>query len=167
MGRDDYGPWTDEISEANTFFDLEIYDNHRLIYSAHQIADSHHRGDSATRQVSGPALDSSGRPIMLVTRSNTVSGCATTPALTWMRGYVGTNASEMPAFVRGFAALENKVPIENVVAMRPVIDKSCPIFALMSFWSRRRLQALRLTKRRRPGKANAASTRAPFVVPTS
>ena len=107
MGRDDYGPWTDEISEANTFFDLEIYDNHRLIYSAHQIADPHHR-------VSQP-LDKCQDLHWTVRPSYHVGGKIKYGE--WMRyyisanldeGHVGTKASEMPAFLRGFAVLKTK-----------------------------------------------------------
>ena len=105
MGRDDYGPWTDEISEANTFYDLEIYDNHRLIYSAHQIADPHHR-------VSQP-LDKCQDLHWTVRPSYHVGGKIKYGE--WMRyytsanldeGHVGEKASETPAFLRGFAFLK-------------------------------------------------------------
>jgi len=107
MGRDDYGPWTDDISEANTFYDLEIYDNLRLIYSAKQIADPHH-------QVTQP-LDNCQELYWTVRPSYHVDDKIKYGE--WMRyytsenmneGYVGTEASEMPAFVRGFALLKTK-----------------------------------------------------------
>jgi len=105
MGRDDYGPWTDDISEATTFFDLEIYDNHRLIYSANHIADSYHL-------VTQP-LDRCRDLYWTVRPSYHVGGKIRYGE--WMRyyksvnqdeGHVGTKASEMPAFLRGFAVLE-------------------------------------------------------------
>lgn len=105
MGRDSYGPWTDEITEANTFFDLEIYDNQRLIYSAQQIADSHHQ----VTQPLGKCQDLH----WTVRPSYHVGGKIRYGE--WMRyytsaslneGYVGTKASETPAFLRGFALLK-------------------------------------------------------------
>jgi hypothetical protein len=107
MGRDDYGPWTDEISEANTFYDLEIYDNHRLIYSAKQFADPRHEVTQPLNHCQ--ELRWTVRPSYHVDDKIKYGE--------WMRyytsanmneGYVGTKASEMPAFLRGFAVLKTK-----------------------------------------------------------
>ena len=105
MGRDSYGPWTDQITEANTFFDLAIYDNQRLVYAAEQIADSHHQ----VTQPLGKCQDLH----WTVRPSYHVGGKIRYGE--WMRyytsanldeGYVGTKASETPAFLRGFAMLK-------------------------------------------------------------
>jgi len=41
-GGDSYGSWTDEIDETNIFYDIEIYDTHRLLYSSKQIPEPSH-----------------------------------------------------------------------------------------------------------------------------
>jgi hypothetical protein len=42
LGGDSYGSWTDEINESNTYYDVEIYDTHRLVYSSKQLPDPVH-----------------------------------------------------------------------------------------------------------------------------
>ena len=42
LGDDSYGSWTDEIDESNVFYDIEIYDAHRLLYSSKQIPEPSH-----------------------------------------------------------------------------------------------------------------------------
>ena len=42
LGGDSYGSWTDEIDESNTYYDIEIYDAQRLLYSSKQIPEPSH-----------------------------------------------------------------------------------------------------------------------------
>ena len=42
LGGDSYGDWVEGIDADDAFFDLEIYDGPELVYSAKEIAESHH-----------------------------------------------------------------------------------------------------------------------------
>jgi len=104
LGRDLYPPWAVSFNENHTWYDLEIYDDHRLVYSAMNIAEPRH-------QVTKPL--SNCKDLRWTVRPSYRSG-ATIKYGEWMRyhtsveldeGYVGTKASETPAFTRGFAVL--------------------------------------------------------------
>ncbi len=41
-GGDSYGSWTDTIDESDIFYDVEIFDNRRLVYSEEQVPDPRH-----------------------------------------------------------------------------------------------------------------------------
>jgi hypothetical protein len=105
MGRDAYGPWTSAINEDNTFYDLEIYDERHLVYSAKELPETHH--DIPV------SLDGCNRLWWTVRPSYYVGGKVRFGE--WMRfytrmglddGHVGTNASDVPAFLSGFARLD-------------------------------------------------------------
>lgn len=42
LGDDSYGSWVKEIDESDISYDVEIYDSHRLVYSASRVPDPHH-----------------------------------------------------------------------------------------------------------------------------
>ena len=42
LGDDTYGSWTDEINTDSVYFDLEIYDAHRMVYEMKQLSGSQH-----------------------------------------------------------------------------------------------------------------------------
>ncbi len=107
LGDDLYGSWADAIDAENVFYDVEIYDMHRLVYSAKQIQASRH------------------------TVAGTLEGCKTyrwsvRPSYhvgndikfgEWMRfssdtytakANVGKKASQAPAYIQDFASLKIK-----------------------------------------------------------
>jgi hypothetical protein len=105
LGGDSYGAWTDEIDESDIYYDVEIYDLHRPVYSRQQIQDPRH-----TVTVELDACQSyrwSVRPSYHVDgdirygewmRSDTATG----------NGNVGMKASKAPAYIQDFAALDIK-----------------------------------------------------------
>jgi hypothetical protein len=105
LGGDIYGAWTDEIDESDIYYDVEIYDLHRPVYSRQQIQDPRH-----TVAVELDACQSyrwSVRPSYHVDgdirygewmRSDTATG----------NGNVGKKASKAPAYIQDFAALDIK-----------------------------------------------------------
>jgi len=104
MGRDMYPPWMVAFTEDDTWYDLEIYDKQRLVYSARNIEEPRHQ---VTRSLGNC------RELRWTVRPHYRNG-ATIKYGEWMRfhtsvdldeGHVGTTASEMPAFLRGFAVL--------------------------------------------------------------
>lgn len=105
LGGDLYGPWAIAIDTANIAFDVEIYDNDRLVYAASQIRATEH------------ALDMELEPCQTyrwsVRPTYHVDGDIKFGA--WMRrdagqrtgnGAVGISASEAPAYTYDFATLE-------------------------------------------------------------
>lgn len=42
LGGNDYGAWADALGEADIDYDIEVYDNHRLVYSHKQASDPMH-----------------------------------------------------------------------------------------------------------------------------
>jgi hypothetical protein len=107
LGDDSYASWADAIDAADVFYDVEIYDMHRLVYSAQQIQASRH------------------------TVAGTLEGCKTyrwsvRPSYhigsdvkfgEWMRfssdtysamANVGRKASEAPAYIQDFPSLKIK-----------------------------------------------------------
>jgi hypothetical protein len=104
-GSDTDPIWASSIDAANIFFDIEIYDLHRPVYSRQDIQESRH---TVTAQLDPcQTYRWSVRPSYHVDgeirygewmRSNTVSG----------NGNEGTHASAVPAYLDGFATLEIK-----------------------------------------------------------
>jgi len=103
LGSDSYGAWADEIDESDIYYDVEIYDLHRPVYSRQQIQEPRH-----TVSVELDACQSyrwSVRPSYHVDgdikygewmRSDTATG----------NGNVGKKASKAPAYIQDFAALD-------------------------------------------------------------
>jgi hypothetical protein len=107
MDGDAYGSWTKAINEGNTFYDFEIYDERRLVYSARQLPETHHEVTVS--------LDACKDYWWTVRPSYHIGKNVRFGE--WMRfysrvdladGHAGTSASDVPAFLRGFAKLETR-----------------------------------------------------------
>lgn len=107
LGGDSYGAWTRKIDKDNIYYDLAIYDERRLVYSAEHITEPRHDVEIALEGCE--TFRWSVRP------SYHVDG--KTKFGEWMRfhsditlgeGHLGTKASETPAYSRGFALLKTK-----------------------------------------------------------
>ena len=107
LGGDSYGAWADEIDESNIYYDVEIYDMHRPVYSAQNIQDPRH--------TVAMTLDACHSYKWSVRPSYHVDGDIKYGA--WMRsnagvggnnGNVGEKASKGPAYSQNFASLEIK-----------------------------------------------------------
>lgn len=107
LGDDSYGAWTDELNSDDISYDVEIYDNQRLVYSAKRVAKPSH--EVAEELEACKSYRWSVRPSYRVGSgikfgewmrfsSNTYSGKAN----------VGKKASEAPAYTQDFALLEIK-----------------------------------------------------------
>jgi hypothetical protein len=110
LGDDTYPPSSVAFGEGDTFYDLEIYDRHRLVYVARYIPDPIHTVEQPL-----PGC----RELRWTVRPSFYAGNVVRFG-EWMRhytnvylneGYVGTEASETPAFTRGFAVLT--IPCET------------------------------------------------------
>ncbi|MFQ6004861.1 MAG: hypothetical protein ACE5OQ_05090 [Woeseia sp.] len=112
-GDDSYGAWTDTIDESDIFYDVEIYDLHRLVYSEKQVPEPRHTIDME--------LDACQTYRWSVRPSYHVGGDIKFGE--WMRfdpeidtdtetdsevGIIGRNASEAPAYIQDFALLKIK-----------------------------------------------------------
>jgi hypothetical protein len=109
LGGDSYGSWADAIDESDIYYDVEIYDNHQLVYAEKQVQDSVH-----TLEFEIEACKTyrwSVRPSYHID-SDIKYG-------EWMRfnsdtdadtvdGISGNKASEAPAYIQDFASLEIK-----------------------------------------------------------
>jgi hypothetical protein len=109
LGGDSYGAWVNGIDESKIYYEVEIYDTHRLIYAEKQVQDPYH-----TLEFEIEACKTyrwSVRPSYHVdndikfgewmrvdpesdTETNTVKGIA------------GKKASEAPAYIQDFASLK-------------------------------------------------------------
>ena len=110
-GDDSYGSWTDVIDESDIYYDVEIYDKHRLVYAEKQVPDAQH-----TLEFDIDACKSyrwSVRPSYHIGTDIKFGE--------WMRfdsepddesdngkGSVGRNASEAPAYIQDYASLNIK-----------------------------------------------------------
>jgi len=106
-GSGSSGSWAASVSENDTLYDLEIYDRQRLVYSARQLPEAHH-------EISEP-LDACKAYWWTVRPSYIVGGRVRQGE--WMRFYtrldlqdgrIGDNASQLPAFLGGFAELKTR-----------------------------------------------------------
>lgn len=106
-GSDSYGSWASEIDESDIFYEVEIYDMHRRIYSAKQIPDPSH-----TVGIELPCKT----PLRWSVRPSYHVG-GDTKYGEWMRfnvdadsgnGNVGKNIAEAPAYLYDFASLQIK-----------------------------------------------------------
>ena len=105
FGGDSYGAWADEIDESDIYYDVEIYDLHRPVYSRQQVQDPRH---TVTME-----LDACQSYRWSVRASYHVDGDIKYGE--WMRsdtatgnGNVGKKASKAPAYIQGFAVLDIK-----------------------------------------------------------
>jgi hypothetical protein len=105
LGDDSYGSWVDAIDANHLYYDVEIYDMHRLVYSARQIQASRHTiagtlEDCKTYRWSVRPSYPVGSDIRfgewMRFSSDTSSAMAN----------VGRKASEAPAYIQDFASLK-------------------------------------------------------------
>ena len=107
LGDDLYGSWTDAIGPANIYYDVEIYDKHRMVYEMKQIADTRH-----TLVYELEACQSyrwSVRPTYHIgddIRIGEWMQYAVTPDPEFGKGIIGRDAAVAPAYIQNFAALE-------------------------------------------------------------
>jgi len=108
-GGESYGAWTDTIDESDIFYDVEIFDNHRLVYHEEQVPDARHT--VAFELDPCQTYRWSVRPAYHVDGEIKFGE--------WMRfspesdteketkkGIFGKRASEAPAYIQDFALLE-------------------------------------------------------------
>ena len=107
LGDDAYGSWTDSIGPGDIYFDLEIYDNHRIVYEMKEIAESQHtlvyeldpcktyRWSVRPTYYIGDDVRY-GEWMQYTAKSEGEIG----------KGIVGRNAASAPAYTQNFAALE-------------------------------------------------------------
>ena len=107
LGDDSYGSWTKEIDESDISYDVEIYDGHRLVYSAKRVPDPRHA--VAEELDCNKTYRWSVRPAYQI-GSDTKFG-------EWMRfssdthtakANVGRQATVAPAYIQDFASLKLK-----------------------------------------------------------
>lgn len=107
LGDDAYGTWTDAISAANTFYDVEIYDKHRMVYEMKQLSGTQH-----TLVYELEACQTyrwSVRPTYHIgddIRIGEWMQYASTSETEIGKGIVGRDAAVAPAYIQNFAALE-------------------------------------------------------------
>ena len=107
LGDDAYGSWTDSIGPGDIYFDLEIYDNHRIVYEMKEIGESQHtlvyeldpcktyRWSVRPTYYIGDDVRY-GEWMQYTAKSEGEIG----------KGIVGRNAASAPAYTQNFAALE-------------------------------------------------------------
>ncbi len=107
LGDDAYGTWTDAINAANTFYDVEIYDAHRMVYEMKQISETQHTlvyelDPCQTYRWSVRPTYRIGEDIRIGEWMQYRSGEGTEIG----KGIVGRDAAAAPAYVQNFASLE-------------------------------------------------------------
>lgn len=107
LGDDAYGTWTNAISTANTFYDVEIYDAHRMVYEMKQISETQHTlvyelDPCQTYRWSVRPTYRIGDDVRIGEWMQYAS--ATTTEIG--KGIVGRDAAAAPAYVQNFALLE-------------------------------------------------------------
>ena len=111
LGGDSYASWTDAIDESDIYYEVELYDKHRLIYAEKQVPDPHH-----TLEID---IDPCKTYRWSVRPSYHVDGKVRYGE--WMRiepdpeaeptpddAIIGRNASTAPAYIQDFATLDIK-----------------------------------------------------------
>ncbi len=107
LGDDTYGTWTDAINAANTFYDVEIYDAHRMVYEMKQISETQHTlvyelDPCQTYRWSVRPTYRIGDDIRVGEWMQYSSESETEIG----KGIVGRDAATAPAYVQNFASLE-------------------------------------------------------------
>ena len=107
LGDDAYGSWTDNIGSNDVLFDLEIYDNHRMVYEMKQIAGSEH---TLVYELDPcKTYRWSVRPTYTIGEDVRLGGWMQYTAKSEAeigKGIVGRNAAIAPAYIQNYAALE-------------------------------------------------------------
>jgi len=109
LGGDSYGPWASAIDESDIYYDVEIYDMHRLVYAEKQVPDPHHTLEfeidaCKTYRWSVRPSYHRGNDIKFGEWMRFESDSDTDPG----NGSVGRKASEAPAYIQDFALLKIK-----------------------------------------------------------
>ncbi len=111
LGGDSYGSWAIVIDESDIYYDVEIYDMHRLVYAEKQVEDPTHTLEfeidaCKTYRWSVRPSYHLGTDIKfgewMRFRSDSDTDTDTG------KGSVGKKASEAPAYIQDFALLEIK-----------------------------------------------------------
>ncbi len=107
LGDDAYGTWTDAINATNTFYDVEIYDAHRMVYEMKQVAATQHTlvyelDPCQTYRWSVRPTYRIGDDIRVGEWMQYASESETKIG----KGIVGRDAATSPAYIQNFASLE-------------------------------------------------------------
>lgn len=107
LGDDAYGTWTDAINAENTFYDVEIYDTHRMVYEMKQISETQHTlvyelDPCQTYRWSVRPTYRIGDDIRIGEWMQYSSDTETEIG----KGIVGRDAATAPAYIQNFASLE-------------------------------------------------------------
>jgi hypothetical protein len=106
LGGDSYGAWTEAIDETTTFYDVEIYDTKRLVYSGNDIPDPAHAVAATLEPCK--TYRWSVRPVYRLDGAVRLGEWMRKPA-SGKRGagleMSGRNAAKAPAYVEDFATL--------------------------------------------------------------
>ena len=111
LGGDSYGPWANAIDESAIYYDVEIYDTHRLVYAEKAVPDPHHKlefdidGCKSYRWSVRPSYHI-GSDIKFGEWMRFNSG--SDDELANEKGIAGRKASEAPAYIQDFALLKIK-----------------------------------------------------------
>jgi hypothetical protein len=115
LGGDEYGPWTESIDESAIYYDVEIYDQHELVYAENQVPDPRHMlvyeiEPCKTYRWSVRPSYRVGSSIkfgewMRFTADSASDADSETEVI---KGIVGRKASAAPAYIQDFASLEIK-----------------------------------------------------------
>ncbi len=113
LGGDSYGSWTDTIDESDIYYDVEIYDMHRLVYAEKQVQDPLHTlafeiDACKTYRWSVRPSYHLGSDIKFGEWMRFNPDTDTDTATDTGRGSVGKKASEAPAYIQDFALLKIK-----------------------------------------------------------
>lgn len=107
LGGNTYGPWANTIDAADIAYDVEIYDQRRLVYSAKQVSEPRH--------IVGEGLEAcetyrwSVRPSYRVGSDRKFGEWMRFESNTYSsKANVGRKASEAPAYTQDFASLNIK-----------------------------------------------------------
>ncbi len=111
LGGDSYGSWANAIDESDIYYDVEIYDMHRLVYAEKQVEDPIHTleiGIDACKTYRWSVRPSYhlGTDIKFGEWMRFKSDADTDTDTG--KGSVGKKASEAPAYIQDFALLEIK-----------------------------------------------------------
>jgi len=107
LGDDPHYSWVDEISESKLYYDLEIYDTHRLVYAKEQITEPYFKLDRELDPCKSYRW--SIRPSYHVGNSIKYGEWMRSPSETEQKtgnGHIGEKASEAPAYLQDFAYLK-------------------------------------------------------------
>lgn len=109
----DYGAWTEDIDESNTWYDIEIFDDRELVYDQREVPEPRHM--LAWELEPCRTYRWSVRPVYQVDGGKRFGEWMRfpsddTPEKKFEKGLVGRNASVAPAYTQDFAQLEIACP---------------------------------------------------------